>query len=185
MGKRSDFKKRKQDKYYTPYAPAIPLLLPHLVGDKTFIEPCVGDGQIVKHLARHGHRCLSSSDISPEFEGAGVADATTIKTNGARVITNPPWTRVLLHKIIWNLSQQGETWLLFDSDWQYTVQDKIAKSHGVKQVPELLEYCELIVAVGRISWMGNGVSGMDNCAWYKFTPQKTRPIFVPKPKKQL
>jgi hypothetical protein len=25
-----------------------------------------------------------------------------------------------------------------------------------------------IVSVGRVSWMENGVSGLDNCAWYLF-----------------
>ena len=55
------------------------------------------------------------------------------------------------------------TWLLFDADWAHTLQAR----------PYLERYCTDIVSVGRVSWEQNGTSGKDNCAWYKFTKEKT------------
>jgi len=57
------------------------------------------------------------------------------------------------------------TWLLFDADWMFTGQAR-----------PFLKYCDMIVSVGRISWMENGTKGMDNCAWYRLQkhPYETR-----------
>ena len=49
MGKRSSFERIPQDFYPTPYA-AVPPLIPHLRGVRTFAEPCCGDGALVRHL---------------------------------------------------------------------------------------------------------------------------------------
>lgn len=62
MGKRSDFERNPRDYYQTPYEAVIPLL-PHLVAPHSargyvanFVEPCAGDGRLVRHLEKHGHR---------------------------------------------------------------------------------------------------------------------------------
>ena len=72
-------------------------------------------------------------------------------------ITNPPWTRQILHPIIENLSNQLPTWLIFDASWAHT-----------KQARPYAARCVKIVSVGRISWMQNGTSSLDDCAWYLF-----------------
>lgn len=179
MSKRNhNFTRKKNDKYFTPYAPAIPALLPYLPPNTEFIEPCAGRGDIIDGLSRHGHRCIDAFDISPQRDDIRVGDATTeIAKKPAIFITNPPWTRELLHPIIDNLRRQRATWLLFDADWAHTVQDNLAKRIGCKTVPELMEYCAKKVSVGRISWEQNGTSSLDNCAWYLFTPYKTETIF--------
>jgi hypothetical protein len=37
-------------------------------------------------------------------------------------ITNPPWDRKILHRLIERFSAVGPTWLLFDADWMHTKQ---------------------------------------------------------------
>jgi hypothetical protein len=78
-------------------------------------------------------------------------------------ITNPPWTRNLLHPLIVHLLGQHDTWFLFDADWAHT-----------KQAEPYLPFCHKIVSAGRIKWLegtenDKGHSPMDNCAWYLFT----------------
>ena len=74
------------------------------------------------------------------------------------IITNPPWTRAVLHPMIMHFQQFHPTWLLFDSDWAYN-----------KQAKPYLEHCSDIVAVGRLRWIASSkMSGKDNCSWYRF-----------------
>lgn len=156
------FKRSKNDFYATPESAVLPLL-PHLGHEQAavyveFDEPCVGDGALLRHLEKHGHSCEGASDIEPlgDFCHLDLFD-TKMFCHGEMFITNPPWTREILHPLITHLSDLAPTWLLFDSDWAHT-----------KQAIPFGERCVKIVSVGRVSWMGNGVSGFDNCSWYLF-----------------
>jgi hypothetical protein len=40
------------------------------------------------------------------------------------IITNPPWSRDILHPLILRFVSLRPTWLLFDADWLYTKQAK-------------------------------------------------------------
>lgn len=151
MGKRSNFERRKNDDYSTPYEAVLPLL-PFLAPGTKFIEPCCGRGDLVHHLEKHGHRCIDSWDLPH--------DARTVKVHhsGYFFITNPPWTRELLHPIIENLSNQAFTWLLFDADWMHT-----------KQAAPFWDRCLMIVSVGRVKWIPDSpFVGKDNACWYLF-----------------
>lgn len=151
------FKRSKNDFYATPESAALPLL-PHLGSFVKFDEPCAGNGALGAHLSKYGHKGMSFSDILPQETWIRRVDAFEInECAGSMFITNPPWTREILHPLITHLSDIAPTWLLFDADWMHT-----------KQAIPHLERCEKIVSVGRVSWMGNGVSGFDNCAWYLF-----------------
>jgi hypothetical protein len=55
MGKRSDFKRRKNDLYDTPAKAVIPLLS-HLVGVEKFLEPCYGRGYLANALEEWGYK---------------------------------------------------------------------------------------------------------------------------------
>jgi len=171
MGKRSPgFKRRKHDKYDTPYE-AVPALIPHLAPVSSFCEPCAGKGLLIDHLQDMDIRCISAFDIKPRRDDIkklnALKDFKKWQIHGADyIITNPPWTRQLLHPMIDIFRNITTTWLLFDADWMHT-----------KQAKPYLEYCSLVVSVGRISWMGNGVSGKDNCAWYRFGLDKSETIF--------
>src|ERR1700738_2256481 len=82
---------------------------------RTFIEPCAGTGQLTKHLAEAGLIPLRSYDISQGYD----ARVIEYPHDAEFFITNPPWTRQLLHPIIVHLKRQKTTWLLFDADWAY------------------------------------------------------------------
>lgn len=159
MGKRSSFERREQDFYVTPYE-AVPPLLAHLSRGATFEEPCAGDGSLVDHLERGDHFCTYSCDIEPKRADVMQYDAFKIERTAADYfITNPPWTRTILHPLIVHLSDIAPTWLLFDADWKHT-----------RQAAPYMPRCRKIVSVGRLKWIPNSPhTGKDNCAWYLFT----------------
>lgn len=151
------FKRNPKDFYRTPESAVLPLL-PHLRSLVWFEEPCAGDGALVDILVGAGHYCTYAGDIAPKRNDVLTFDALKQeRTEAQYYITNPPWTRDTLHQLIEHLSGIAPTWLLFDADWMHT-----------KQSIQYLRFCQKIVSVGRVSWMGNGVSGFDNCAWYLF-----------------
>ena len=176
MGKNSKFERKPRDFYPTPYEAVLPvlnhLLAPYAArGHKaSFIEPCAGDGRLIRHLKKHGHPCVYACDVEPMAEGIEKRDVLFF--GGAPfpkadlIITNPPWGRALLHPMIELFRMQASTWLLFDADWMFTAQAK-----------PYLKFCRKIVSVGRLSWEGNGVAGKDNCAWYNFRADPCETIF--------
>jgi len=169
VSKRSHFASRPKDFWRTP-AEALAPLLPQLPAGTLYAEPCAGDGALIDLLAAAGHKCVSATDISPERVDIGVADALTLHDiNADMFVTNPPWTRSILHPLIAHLSSMLPTWLLFDADWPFT-----------KQSAELIGRCSKIVPIGRIKWIQDSkYSGMDSCAWYEFLPGHTiGPRFV-------
>ena len=156
MGKRSDFARRPMDAYATPFKAVLPLM-PHLRGVETFAEPCAGEGDLVRHLEALGLLCAHKTDIKDGFDAleldlSGTADA---------IITNPPWTREILHPMIRHFQRFAPTWLLFDADWIHT-----------KQAAPFLQNCSHIVSVGRVKWIeGSAQTGKDNAAWHRFHAQ--------------
>jgi hypothetical protein len=94
MGKRSCFERREADSYPTPRAAVVPLI-PYLRGVRCFAEPCAGNGDLVRHLESFGLRCGYQGDIRTG------QDALAIDSYGAidAIITNPPYTRDLMHKL--------------------------------------------------------------------------------------
>lgn len=161
MGKRSSFERNERDYYPTPYKAILPLL-PHLPPACRFIEPCAGDGRLIAHLARHGHSCAYACDIEPLAEGIEKRDILFFDSakfpDTDYVITNTPWAREPLHKMINIFRGVAPAWLLLDSDYAYT-----------GQAYDYLQYCEKIVSVGRVQWIeGSASSGMENASWYLF-----------------
>ncbi len=159
MGKRSDFKRRPMDDYPTVDPNAVAPLIPHLHGVTTFAEPCAGDGHLVNHLEWHGLVCIYESDIK---NGVDALTLTASDFMGAdAIITNPPWTREILHRMIERFQSFAPTWLLFDADWCQTGQSA-----------PYMDQCSHIVAVGRVKWIeGSKNTGKDNCSWYRFHSQ--------------
>jgi len=168
MGKRSNFERNPRDYYRTPEKAVLPLL-PHLDMGSPFVEPCAGDGCLVDHLERAGLFCDYKSDIEPQSKDIWKRDALLTdwsKISPEYFITNPPWDCKILHPMIEHFRQFALTWLLFDADWMHT-----------KQARPYLKFCHKIVSVGRVSWMENGTSGKDNCAWYLFNKQESETVF--------
>ena len=190
MGKRSSFERNERDFYPTPVS-AVEPLIPHLPERFTYIEPCSGDGALIRALssfegvAHGGSFCPIleyASDIAPSWKvkpitslsdhhdgppncGHGlrayIKDAMDIEDAESDVdffITNPPWSRDVLHPMLMHLSAILPTWLLFDADWMHT-----------KQAAPYLAYCKKIISVGRVKWIpGSRYTGKDNAAWYLF-----------------
>lgn len=145
-------------------------LLAHLKPNSTFIEPCAGDGRLINHLEKYGHKCVYACDIEPRRRDIKERDVLFFSQSWVSAdyfITNPPWTRDILHMMMGMFTRNHPTWLLFDADWIHT-----------KQAAPYLRYCRKIVSVGRISWEGNGIAGKDNCAWYLFGGEETKTEFI-------
>lgn len=163
MGKRSSFPKIPKDQYQTIDKRAVEALLPFLPERVKFAEPCCGEGHLIADLEVLGnHRCVWASDIE---EGK---DALTLSREELEkadiIITNPPWSRPILHAMIPAFVQLKPTWLLFDADWFHTKQ---AASY-------VRDLCTDFVSVGRLVWMPDTkISGKDNVAWYRFATDKT------------
>jgi hypothetical protein len=142
------------DDYPTIDPNAITPLAPFLGNIKRFAEPCAGEGHLVRHLEAAGLVCGYSADIAAgwdalEAKGFGYIDA---------IITNPPWTRDILHRMIAHFQSIAPTWPLFDADWAHT-----------KQSAPYINRCSHIVVVGRLRWIeGTKMKGKDNCAWHRF-----------------
>ena len=158
MGKRSSFERKPRDFYPTPAAAVAPLL-PHIKDLEFFDEPCAGDGSLIDILEATGAKCHAAVDIEPMRDDIGCADALSIdKCFSEAFITNPPWERGILHRLIEHLSILAPTWLLFDADWAHT-----------RQASPYLDRCKKIVSVGRVKWIPDSkMTGKDNCAWHLF-----------------
>jgi len=157
MGKRSDFARVPHDFYVTPWDAVRPLL-PHLPSRSDFVEPCAGNGALVDHLESVGHRCVGKIDINPQRADIKRASchAMTWRNPTGFFITNPPWTRAVMHPILMHLCRQAPTWALFDAGWMHTVQSTA-----------LLDSLRKIVSVGRVKWIpGTDSVGKDDCCWH-------------------
>lgn len=165
MGKRSDFPRRERDYYPTPIEAVHPLI-PHLPISTTFIEPCAGDGALVAHMATFGHHCVLALDIEPQGAAIEKADALTVDglhcSSADFIITNPPWSRPVLHQMIARFSFTLPTWLLFDADWMHT-----------RQSAPYMPLLRKVVSVGRVRWIpGSKMTGKDNVAWHLFDAKR-------------
>lgn len=190
MGKRSSKPRIDKGKYYTPLSALLPLL-PYLVQPGIrFIEPCAGDGRLVRWLEEAGHRCTTACDIEPAAGDdvpamrtldARKLDITDIPQGTTHAITNPPWplpggkgtptVPILQNLLRLNLV----TWLLLPADMM----------HNGYMVRLLRDHCEKVVSIGRVQWFpGTNFTAMDNCCWYQFVPWQRvgerGPTFFPK-----
>lgn len=170
MSKYSVFERKPRDYYPTPLAAVKPLTA-YLPPEFTFCEPCAGDGRLIKHIEDlSGGGCLTAYDIEPQADDIEELDVFELANEHVKgcdfIITNPPWDRKILHPLIVHLSNLRPTWLLFDSDWLFTLQSSELVKHRLTKV----------VAIGRVKWIENSAStGKENAAWYLFESVKNKP----------
>jgi len=168
MSKRSDqFERVEKDYYPTIDLNAGRILANHLFRERTdeitYAEPCYGQGHLEKNLnsANSLFQCRFKSDID-----MGIDALTLTKEDLAdceMIITNPPWSRQILHSMIEHFSLLRPTWLLFDANWMNTKQSSFY----------MKDLCTDVVAVGRLKWIeGTTMSGKDDCSWYLFDKDK-------------
>ncbi len=139
-------------------------MIPHLRGIRSFAEPCAGAGDLVRHLVEFGLRCVYAGDIR------NGQDAFALDHYGSAdvIITNPPYTRPVMHALIEHFQHIAPTWLLLESDWAST-----------RQASPFMASCSDIVAIGRVKWIaGSKHTGKDNHAWYRFDARHSSgPVF--------
>jgi hypothetical protein len=174
MGRRSNFPRIDKDAYDTPPEAVLPLL-PHLHPGTRFIEPCGGKGALTAAVEAHGHQCVYTCDIAPRASGIVKRDALDLVGSDVLaadvIITNPPWSRPILHQLIDHLRQLRPTWLLFDAAWAHT-----------KQAAPFLRFCSFLITVGRVKWIpGTTMTGKDDAAWFRFEAFETQTVFIGKP----
>ncbi len=185
MGKRSEFPRVAKDLYETWDPRAVAPLLPHLKPHTQFVEPCAGNLALVRQLEAAGHVAAWVSDIegrdvtytvsgvpvTRKVQAYDVFKLTQILRVAGCVITNCPWSRPILHKMIEHfISHANETWLLLDAGWAFT-----------KQSADYMPHCSDIVAVGRVRWVPDTkMVGKDDCAWYRFSTDTEYTIFHPR-----
>jgi hypothetical protein len=156
--RRPGLKRHKNDLYQTPYH-AVPPLIPWLRGIRTFAEPCCGDGDMVRHLESFGLRCVYAGDLSTGQD----ALASTDYNDPDVIITNPPYTRSVMHPMIEHFRKIAPTWLLLEQDWC-----------GTKQATPLLRSCTDMLPIGRVQWMAEKKgAGFDNSVWARFDAHHT------------
>jgi hypothetical protein len=165
MGKRSSFERREADFYPTPFPAVLPLISFLRRGSvKTFAEPCAGAGDLVRHLESFGLRCVYAGDIRTGQDALELDQYSACDS----IITNPPWSRDVMHRLIMHFQDIAPTWLLLDADWKQT-----------RQAAPYLPHCSDIVAIGRVKWIqGSKHTGKDNACWYKFNSKhRAGPVF--------
>ena len=125
-------------------------------GIRTFAEPCLGEGKLAATLMDAGFKCVHVGDIQTGQDA--LTDPRLDILDVDAIITNPPWSRHLLHPMIWRFIEIAPTWLLFDAAWAHTAQAR-----------PFLPFCSHIVSVGRVRWIdGTKWGGKDDAAWYRF-----------------
>jgi hypothetical protein len=168
VGKRSDgFERRERDFYPTPYEAVLPLL-PHLPERVRFVEPCAGDGRLVRHLERHGHHCIDAFDLEPQDASVRQANALNVwPTSGHMVITNFPWSRVMLHPLLDHWRLLMPVWTLLDANWLFTA-----------GAAPYLRFVSDVVVVGRVKWIeGSKQTGKDDSIWMRIQADPCQTVF--------
>lgn len=168
MGKRSDFPRRKNDAYLTPYEAALPLRK-YLEGVANFAEPCCADGRLVRWVESFGVPCIYSDDIENGTDA--ITDPELEARRPAAIITNPPYTWKLLKPMLKRFMGIAPTWLLLESDFMFNEQS----------IP-FMKCCTDIVPIGRVKWIeGTKDESKDSFAWYRFDIQHSRgPVLHPR-----
>jgi len=146
----------------------------HLRPKVRFAEPCAGYGDLVYGLEDLGHECVYASELvhRPEAPEWVIKDAMELTKEDIAdadcIITNPPWKRKILHPMIDHFVSLGKpVWLIFEADWMHTKQS----------IPFMDKYITDIVSIGRLKWIPNSkYGGLKDCAWYRFSIKKERPI---------
>jgi hypothetical protein len=110
----------------------------------------------VRHLEEVGLRCVYAGDIATGQDALALTIADC--NNAHAIITNPPFIRGLLERLIPQFSEIAPTWLLLPADWMHNL-------YAARFLPS----CTDIVSVGRVRWFeGTKMSSMENFAWHRF-----------------
>lgn len=169
-----------RDFYPTIDPRAVAPLVAHLGTDIRYAEPCAGGGDLVDLLDAHDWQCQWASDMMPARrlchstgQLIGQADVRFLphlldahpELMPEIFVTNPPWKRKWMHKIISTLATIRPTWLLFDAGWKET-----------QQAARFAPWCHTIISVGRLIWIEDSEhQSTDDVSWYGFDARHSGP----------
>jgi hypothetical protein len=166
MGKRELVKKPRnpRDLYPTVDPAAAYALAPFLEPQVAYVEPCAGDGSLIKLLASVDRDmwCMAAYDIDPQANRITQRNCLTLTKNDVEgadcFITNPPFQWDMLQPILDHLPTLLPTWLLLPADSMHN-----------KRMSPYMDFCSDVVSIGRLYWMKDKpIKGVDNNCWYKF-----------------
>lgn len=168
MAKRSEFERIERDYYRTFDPKAGEALASFLLPNISAIEPFAGAGDLVNQTP--WINWLAKTDIEPQADEIGQKDAFSYNEKDLEsvdlIITNPPWSRPILHKTIEHFAVLKPTWLLIDANYIFTKQASVY----------IREYLTDIITIGRVKWIPNTkMSGKDDCIWARFYHDKKEP----------
>lgn len=173
MGKYSDMERVPRDWYPTPLKAVYPLA--PFLRNKSYIEPCAGDGRLAEHIFKlqPDSTLVEAYDIEPQAEevlGVPIIQRDIVRQPIKEVyedvdcfVTNPPWLNnktsgYQLNKIITLLSSVLPTWLLLNGNYVFN-----------KKSAECMRHCTDVVPIGRVKWIeGSKSAGKEDCAWFCF-----------------
>lgn len=167
MGQRGGkgYERQEKDKYRTMMS-AVVDVVEYMPPEVKFIEPCAGDGRLIRHLESfEGLNCVQAFDIAPDAPHIPEGDMLTMpfSSQADAIITNPPWRRDLLHALMDRIiDERMPAWLLFDHNWLAT-----------KQTQPYSGYIRLILPIGRHLWFDKPPPGKD-----KHEPPKDDAMWV-------
>jgi hypothetical protein len=166
--------KRRNDTTYRPHwqtpLAAVQPLLPYLLPNMRYLEPCAGDGALVQHLATAGHVCVHASDLNPLSDFIDQQDALTVQSL-LPIVSNPPFEKALLVPLLTYWVPRQSAWLLLPTDCLFNL-----------WAAPFVPYAAEIVPIGRVSWLGNGTAGMENFCWVRFSPKPSNFLHPRKPR---
>lgn len=174
MGKRSEFKRIERDYYRTFDPKAGEILKPFIEHVICYAEPFAGKGDLIRNLKENGvtAKCTIFTDIEPQddqikkFDAFDLTKEDLLYSKVDAVISNPPWTREILHRAIEHFAPKTETWFLLDANWLFTKQAS----------PYIRKWLTDVVTIGRLKWIeGTKMTGKDDCCWMRFCFDKEEP----------
>lgn len=174
MSKRAPGLPQRPNGFWATPRAAVAPIVPWLPLAARYGEPCAGDGAIIAALTDlwPGGRCLWASDLDPKGPGIGQMPVSEITAEYAEHvglwITNPPWPKTGQRgdpalSIIAHLITMAPVWALLP--WDFAANTYFNR---------LAVACSDVVPIGRVSWMGNGLPGKDNAAWFRFDQTNRR-----------
>lgn len=171
-----EVKPRKERDFYPTPEKAVEPLIPHLQkgGLKRFIEPCAGNGALVKHIENMTdweYLCMGAYDIDPQqnsyplnIQQRNALSLTLYDVIGIDyIITNPPFQWDMLQPLLDHLPDLRPTWLLLPFGYACN-----------KRMAPYMEKCKKLVPIGRVKWIeGSKQTSTDDYGWYLFTHETT------------
>jgi predicted RNA methylase len=136
---------------------------------RTFVEPCAGNGSLVKMLENVGLECVGAFDMEPQDSSIYKKEVSELDshnyTHADIVITNPPFSWTMLKPILEKLLESNlPVCLLLPASFMHNLRSA-----------QFMKYCSHVFSIGRLFWVVDGgqpemkgIKGKEDFCWYVF-----------------